>query len=276
MRANNLSVSIPYKGCDKSCPYCVSKMTGYMESDEGLFFGKMDKVLHMAEMSQVSSVSITGKGEPMLNLEAVKEVIRKFKNFPVELQTNGILLKKNPNLIGILASEGLDVVALSFDRIEDFETYSEVINLIDSVGMTSRVTLNVTDNLPSFDEFGFMDYINYSCKKHNVHQFSIRNIVAPNHTEWTKYHQWIEDNTKEGLYQALIDDFENEKNNGESIHFLRQLPYGGKLYDVEGISYTSFDYCIQDENNGDDIRSLIYQEDGHLYTSWNSLASRIF
>lgn len=275
MKANNLSISIPYKGCDKACPYCVSKMTGYIESDEGMFIGKMDKVRHMAEMAEVSSVSITGKGEPMLNLDMVKEVIRNFKDFPIEIQTNGIRLKKEPNLVGVLAAEGLDIVAISFDRISDFEDYAELIKLIDSVGMTSRVTLNVTDMLPSFTEMRIMDYISL-CKEYGVHQFSVRNIVAPNYTEPTKYHIWIEENTKEDLYQVLMDDFLNERENGGNIHFLRKLPYGGNLYDVEGISYTSFEYCIQDSNNGDDIRSLIFQEDGHLYTSWNSMASRIF
>ena len=44
MRAQNLTISVPYKGCDKDCPYCVSKMTGYIESDEGAFYGNMEKV----------------------------------------------------------------------------------------------------------------------------------------------------------------------------------------------------------------------------------------
>ena len=41
MRANNLTISVPYKGCDKDCPYCVSKMTGYMESDKEAFVYKL-------------------------------------------------------------------------------------------------------------------------------------------------------------------------------------------------------------------------------------------
>jgi hypothetical protein len=46
--------------------------------------------------------------------------------------------------------------------------------------------------------------------------------------------------------------------------------------DVGGIAVTFFEYCVQDSNGEDDIRSLIYNQDGHLYTTWNSPASMIF
>jgi len=36
------------------------------------------------------------------------------------------------------------------------------------------------------------------------------------------------------------------------------------------------DYCVQDDNNGKNRRSLIYQSDGHLYDSWNFKESIIF
>ncbi len=57
---------------------------------------------------------------------------------------------------------------------------------------------------------------------------------------------------------------------------LRKLPYGATLYDLDGIAVTHFDYCVQDDSGEDDVRSLIFLEDGHLYTAWNSPASRIF
>ena len=66
MKANNISISIPNKGCRKNCSYCVSKMTGYMKTDKELFINNRHKARRLAEMSEVSSVSITGKGEPSL------------------------------------------------------------------------------------------------------------------------------------------------------------------------------------------------------------------
>ncbi len=51
---------------------------------------------------------------------------------------------------------------------------------------------------------------------------------------------------------------------------LRQLITGENLYEWEGISFTHSDHCIQERSNGeDDIRSLVFLEDGHVYTGWN-------
>ena len=82
MKANNLSISIPNRGCDKNCPYCVSKMTGHVEFNENLFYRNLPKVFQFSQMAQISSVSLTGKGEPMLNFDAIKIVLETFRKFP--------------------------------------------------------------------------------------------------------------------------------------------------------------------------------------------------
>jgi len=56
---------------------------------------------------------------------------------------------------------------------------------------------------------------------------------------------------------------------------IRELP-NLRIYDYKGLSVSSSDYCMQDESGADDIRSLIFMEDGHLYTNWNSKASILF
>jgi len=58
--------------------------------------------------------------------------------------------------------------------------------------------------------------------------------------------------------------------------FVRSIPFGAKIYDINGISLTYFEYCIQESSSDSNIRSLIYREDGHLYTSWDKLGSIIF
>ena len=103
MRAQNLTICVPYQGCDKNCPYCISKMTGYISSWHWPMMERnIPKVRKLAEASQISSVLITGKGEPMLAESYVRKMIAAFKDFPVELQTNGKLLnmscKKDTNI----------------------------------------------------------------------------------------------------------------------------------------------------------------------------------
>jgi hypothetical protein len=58
---------------------------------------------------------------------------------------------------------------------------------------------------------------------------------------------------------------------------LRVLPETGiEVYDIMGMSVCFSDYCIQQENRMEDIRSLIFHQDGHVYTSWDSPASILF
>lgn len=291
MKANNLSISIPNKGCKKNCPYCVSRMTGYMTADEELFINNLRKARHLAEMSQVSSISITGKGEPLLNLKMVRDVVREFRDFPVELQTCGLELADDTSLVDLLVLEDVDIFALSFDNWSDFEAMKYVIERVNRLNRTVRVTMNVSDMLiKPFKEAGsrvpeFMDYIN-ECKKYGVHQFSFRRLSIPygscgtpegNRTaNWIREHAKEDMNTGVGYYQKLLRQFSDACETDE-IGMLRDLNYGAKLYTVRGISFTYFSYCIQDSSkNSEDIRSLIYQEDGHIYTTWNSLAGRIF
>lgn len=280
MKANNLSISIPYEGCKKNCSYCVSKMTGYMTANPEAFMNNMDKVFHMAEMCEISGVSITGKGEPMLNLEMIWEVLNRFKEFPIELQTCGLELADDTSLVDKLSTYGVDVFALSMDKLSDFGDMQYVIERINYMNRTIRVTMNVSDLLPSPDEFKFIDYI-YKCKGFEVQQFSFRALTIPTGTpEDNKTAKWIKEHVlSNNYYQELIDQFEKEQHDYGTYNLLRQLNYGAYLYDVKDVSFTFFDYCIQDydhSNNSTGIRSLIYQEDGHMYTAWNSLASRVF
>ncbi len=61
-------MSIPFNGCDKNCPYCVSRMTGYLKTDEKLLERDLAKVKKLSEMCDISSVLVTGKGDPLLNI----------------------------------------------------------------------------------------------------------------------------------------------------------------------------------------------------------------
>ena len=269
MKANNLTISIPSKGCDKNCPYCVSKCTGDVESNVELMKKNTEKVLTMARLSQVSSVMLTGKGEPCLNFDEVLYYTAKFAEFPMEIQTNGIWLSKNLSRIAQLADQGMNVVALSVDDYK-CPIVKKLAKAVHDAGRVFRVTFNVTNSnhVKSFREL--FD----SCKSKGVDQLTLRKIIAPNFTEPTPQSKWIEENVDLKLYFQLIESLKGLcKSSG---HHLRTLPYGVEVYDLEGVAVSYSNYCIQDNNNTEDIRSLIFQEDGHVYTAWNSRASILF
>lgn len=279
MKANNLTISIPYRGCDRNCPYCVSKMTGYLTAHEEAFSGNLEKVRTVADNCGITSLLVTGKGEPFLNTDTIDLLLDVFGDYPFEIQTNGHQLmtwfNEDPDsfLDRCRLTGGINVFAVSLDRLKSLQTYRDMFRTLDDAGAVIRVTMNASTWLKDapFDTFI------QECLESQVRQFSIRKLTIPHFVDnkmskdYQKTTQWINDHADGTEYDRLIKEFM-----GGSYEKLRKLNFGATIFDVRGVSFTHFDYCIQDSNRGEDIRSLIYQEDGHLYTSWNSRASIIF
>jgi len=280
MKAQSLAICVLNKGCNKNCPYCISKLTGYDIANADLIERNTNKVVKLATTASVSSVILTGKGEPLLNIDAIDYFGDKFVDFPIEVQTNGALLLQNKRLIKTLYNCNVNVVAFSFDNIAQFEQFTEIIEGIQILGMVARVTFNVTDGYMSPEvatKIDLSDFIT-QCKQVGVSQLSFRNITIPHNfnsvcatTEaWAAY-SWIMGNTQKSFYYSLVHQL-----TALDANLIRSLAFGAKVYDVDGIAVTYFDYCLQDNHKEEDIRSLIFGEDGHCYSTWNSKASILF
>jgi molybdenum cofactor biosynthesis enzyme MoaA len=273
MKANNLTISIPYKGCDKNCPYCVSRITGGVETNLALMHANIQKVLTLARSSQVTSVLLTGKGEPFLNYREVLYFSGAFKEFPLEIQTNGKwLCRHRGTAFKDLSRNGMNVIAVSTDSpCEQNTSIKRISDAAHKYGMLLRITLNVTKLLRRGGVWSaplFEDMMRY-CRDWNADQLTLRNVVTPNNADSSKETMWIAAHSDPELYERL-------KSIAEGGFLIRTTPFGARIHDHGGIAVSYSDYCIQDVNNSEDIRSLIFQEDGHLYTSWNSRASRLF
>ncbi len=169
---------------------------------------------------------------------------------------------------------GLDILALSLDNTNQFEKHKELFDKVNKLEMTNRVTFNIVNS--EYNNLGLFSELLELCNKYNVQQLSLRQIVKPNFVKENNQTRWIEKNVNSSFYENKIKELK-EMTKTADCQFIRGLPYGAKLYDINGISVTYFDYCVQDSSkNGEDIRSLIFAEDGHLYTVWSSKASRIF
>jgi hypothetical protein len=224
---------------------------------------------------------LTGKGEPLLNMRAVVYFGEKFKDFPIEVQTNGLQLIKDVKLITTLYNSNINVVSFSFDRLSEFGKFRKIMKIIQNAGMLVRVTFNVTDkyNAPKTTKKVILGEFIDLCKKHDVKQLSFRNITIPHnyndmHTtdkDAKKVFNWIGKNTQRKFYNSLIDQVIAAKGNP-----IRKLTFDAEVLDIDGIAVTYFDYCIQDSHHEEDIRNIIFGEDGHVYTAWNSRASILF
>jgi hypothetical protein len=287
MKAQNLTISVPDNGCDKNCPYCVSKMTGRTEPNVGLMRRNIEKVRSIAD---VSSVLFTGKGEPLLNWDELKFLMIEFKHLPIELQTNGLKLLELANarlrppktmldtrLRGLIDC-GLNVMAISIDRMEDFNTLRPVFDTVLEHGLILRIAVNISDMLITRPDAGMYVSADVSERIVNAslevgaHQLLLRRIAIPTGALESKYTKWIDKHVPANMFDNISNALLR------SLHVARPIrvyPHV-KVYDYRGLSISLSDYCIQDSHGEGDLRSLIFQEDGHVYTSWNSRASVLF
>jgi hypothetical protein len=238
----------------------------------------MEKAKTVARACGVTSVLITGKGEPCLS--DFLSVRIAFKEFPIELQTNGKALLKDSELAdGVLSS--INVLAISIDDIEEIYKFKPLVEKAHRFGILVRYTINISDR---FANLSFANMF-YNCKDVGIDQLSLRRISVPKiickTAEAAEACFWINrHSTNNPVVDKIFDEMKGfinaslEKGTGQLI---MELPFDNAMvYDLQGISVTYFDNCIQEKNNTSDIRSLIYQEDGHLYTSWDSDASKLF
>jgi len=272
VKANNLTISLPNKGCDKNCPYCISKMTAPVTTNIDLFQRNLYKAKQFAIACGVNNILVTSKGEPMLAIDWIKKIGSVLNSFALEVQTNGLKLHEHLNQVETLYSFGYNVIAISIDDPQDFLFYRKLWEKIVDQNMVVRVTLALTKK---FLNYSFNSLIKI-CTYYGIHQLTLRNITIPFKTACNdkSFHakEWIEENIDSAIYPTLTGQFELYKDK----NFVRSLPFGAKIYDIEDISFTHFKYCIQENSFNSEIRSLIYMEDGHLYTAWDKPGSIIF
>jgi len=296
MKAQNLTISIPCEGkCDKNCEYCISKMTGYLKPDLYMMRRNLPKVRNLLERADAAFVLFTGKKEPLLNFEVLLEFANYFKDYPIEIQTNGLRLNKHREWIHFLEGAGVDVFAFSIDDIRQMERYRLMFKAIADVNLTTRICLNLTNKISTNVNF---EEIFSICKSYPVQQLLVRNIMIPdkivNTEESHRAAQWIKSNVDPvryyemymeflrlsgiayagsgyGTLDKILADVDNRR-----THLVRKLPHGALVWDHEDIAVSFSDYCIQEANNTEDIRSLILQDTGHVDTSWDKKASRLF
>lgn len=272
MKANNLTISVPTPECKNDCPYCVSKMTACVTPDVVLFNNNLDKLATIIAATQVTSILVTGKGEPLDATTAVKNIGLKFKQYPLELQTKGMQFLKYPSLVELLRTTNYNVIAISIDHPHMLITFQDVFKAIVESGMIIRLTIVVSDTWKDITLAGILQV----CKESKISQLTFRIPTIPTKlvdSSDSRYAQrWIERH-KPSPDTELSRQINAACNNE---NFVRSLPFGAKIYDVEGIGLSIMDSCIQENSDSEDIRSLIYQADGHLYTTWDKKGSILF
>ena len=274
MKAQTLAVCLPGTACDKKCPYCVSKMTWNPPINEDVWLHNISKAVFFAQMAQVTDVIITGKGEPFIN-DYLCRALSAFRQWPLIVQTNGKRLAGNPEFLKHILSAvefgHINVLSVSIDNPEQVESYKALWNSMGDI-LTARITVMLT---PEVCKMSFEEWVKI-CALYKIRGLTFREVTIPTECtlEGEETKQWIQTNI---ATNSQIAEWKHHFDSSFDLGpILRRLPYGAIIRDFDGVSVTKFEYCIQDSSGEDDIRSLIYNQDGHLYTSWNSPASMIF
>lgn len=276
MKISTLSIVCGTKACNAKCPFCVSKMTP--PANFLVYFNLNDvkrnfeKSIQYSLQSGVSTVLITGKGEPTLFPEHVSQYLSHINNrFPfIELQTNGIRLEDN-SLDGYLEHwylHGLTTVSLSIVSMYP-EQNKRIAGLSDNlVGIIQHlhdkklsVRINCTMLKGGVDNISDVMSLIEWCKNFKVEQLTIRPVAAPSESKDPEVARWVEEHivpveNLEEIYSAL-------RRRGTS---LMDLPHNAEIFDVQGQN-VCLNNCLT-LPRGEEIRQLIFFPDGHLRYDW--------
>ena len=282
MEIRTFSIVAGSAACNARCPFCVARMTGLVLANQqpAVNWRNFEKACGLADMKDVTTILITGKGEPTLFPEQITEFLQRLEawSFPlIDLQTNGKLIAsdKYNNFLDEWWDLGMSTIALSvvhYEAARNQEVYQftdgfydlpKLIKKLRNIrghGFSVRLTLMLLD--------GFIDSpaellrtVNF-CKEHGVNQLTIRPIVEPATADDKEASQFVKERGISYDKQRVIGDYLRR-----NASLIRTLPHGGLVYDHVGQNVCLAN-CLTIEPEGDDQRQMIFFPDGSLRHDW--------
>jgi len=259
MKFETLSLVAGTKACNAKCPYCCAKFTAEKQPVQELDTRNLRTCIQLANRSNIDTALITGWGEPTLYMQHIEKYCKLLKAYSgpplIELQTNGIRLQDN-NVLRDLKAFGINTIAVSCvspfheDNQRIFGTdYPDLIPLFQQIkehGFTVR--LMVIGLKGCVDDFGLICAT--ACAFSEVDQFTWKPVVG---------------------YEKGRIPFDNlieiEEGCNREFTTLYNLPYGGTVYDYNGINVCVTN-CLTLDPEKERIRQLIYLPNGRVTYDW--------
>lgn len=247
----------------------------------------LDAACRLAWRSGVTTVLLTGKGEPTLFPEQVTEVLRHIRKFQfpiIELQTNGIWLadrKVKDSVIEDWFGYGLRIISISNvgidpdlnrriytpNRQKPLDLAALVHDLHERRFSVRMATVMIKGGIDTVDRL--QEMISWS-QKHKIEQLTVRPVAAPlrrnvvNHSNGSGLPilDWINESAISKETLGRLNEWADK--NGT---LLLKLPYGMNVYDVDGQN-VCITNCLTHTSDPEKMRQIIYFPDGHLRYSW--------
>lgn len=293
MIIQTLSIVVPTKRCINNCKFCVSKTHSNdyenrfndKDSTEYLFYkSDIRRRLDYAKLHNVDTIILTGTGEIFQNkkfLVMIDDILKEMGNpFPrIEVQTSGVML--DDNNLNFLRQMGVSTISLSVSDIFNDDINMNIIGVhpklqfkldeickkIQSMNFNIRLSLNMTS---LYDSVLTPDVFFSKSKSLGANQITFRELYHSNND--TKEDKWVKDNTVKSGIMELIKRYIIKNGKGQYV-----LPFGAKVYSIDGMSTVVDDDCMDTKSEADDIlKYLILRENGKLYCQWDDEGSLIF
>ncbi len=283
MRIQTFSVVVGSAACNARCPFCVSRMTPRYSAETrepAVNWRNFEIACRFAKDSGVSTVLITGKGEPTLFPEQVTQTLERLRpfGFPfVELQTNGIALADpRPRWAGALArwyEQGLTLVALSVVHHEvarnreiyrpgddRYPALPELVGRLHAQGLAVRLSCVLLAGQVDSPEAlaGLIAF----CKGQGVEQLTVRPVQAPAASLDPEVARWVAAQAPPAELVPRLRAYLDARGTR-----LMELLHGAVVYDVEGQN-VCLSSCLTLDPRDERIRQLIFFPDGHLRYDW--------
>ncbi len=283
MKFKMFSVIVGSEACIASCPFCVSGEEPNKENlkDIHINWRNLKIAGNLANRSGIDTVMLTSRGEPTLFPEQITEYLKHLEEFRfpfVELQSNCIPLATNREKYEDYLKQwyelGLTTITISVVShlpeinknvyMPNSNKYIDLPSLIEylhgfgfSLRLTCVLCKGMTDTTEKISEF-----IKFA-KENKVEQVTLR----PVNDEFRRQSaaDWIKENRLTEEQKRDIKEWVDE--NATKLLEIERI---GTIYDVNGqnvcLSLPLNKYTR--DTNPDNIRNLIFFQDGHIRYEW--------
>jgi hypothetical protein len=245
----------------------------------------------LAIRAGATTAMLTGKGEPTLYPDLITEYLDKLQGkFPlVELQTNGLLFQANNkakidlDTLQLWYNLGLTTIAVSVchydskknaeiylgDSNKEYPSLEKTISILHSVGFSVRICcVGIRGFIYSPDTLRDMAIM---ARRIKAEQLTYIPVNAPSQMQSDKdllVADWVKHNRIED-YNSIIDFF--DRNYGR----IMELEHGAIVYDADGQNVCLSNCLPQKPSDIENMRNLIFFNDGHLRYKWDKKGSII-
>jgi hypothetical protein len=255
MKIQTISLCTGDGKCPRRCPYCVSKMTGQVDTKKvtEISSSKVGRGLRLAKMSGVSTALITSKGETLFGTghNHTLQYLQKLRG----VTTVAISI----------VSEDIDLNREIYGP--EYEDPFTIAQRIHEHGMMVRLCCTMFAG--GVDTWGRMEQLIATCADQGIEQLSFAPVSKPEICESAKIEDWIE--THKLPDDVINDMYDIVKRIGHRLMF---LVHGGEVYDVGGVSVCTR-YCLTDDTDPNEMRQVIVYPNGEIRYSWTRQAAKL-